>query len=128
MKIVGLNETDLPYWKLAIVTVVYVLFSSFTALFLDQLYKVVAFTGALGGSMIEAIIPAAMQSQLMRMISRYIKYVHEINDPSKSIKTLYGSFFIVFGIIVAILGTYESVVAFIVSFSQSLLWVQNQTR
>lgn len=60
MKIVGLNETDVPYWKLAIVTVVYVLFSSFTALFLDQLYKVVAFTGALGGSMIEAIIPAAM--------------------------------------------------------------------
>lgn len=55
------------------------------------------------------------------MMGRYIKYVHEINDPSKSIKTLYGSFFIVFGIIVAILGTYESVVAFIVSFSQSII-------
>ena len=47
-----------PYWKTAIVTVVYVLFSSFTALFFKSLYTVVAMTGSLGGSLIEAIIPA----------------------------------------------------------------------
>ena len=56
----GLTGTDVAYWKTALVTVFYVLFSSFTALFLDQLYKVVALTGALGGSMLEAIIPASM--------------------------------------------------------------------
>ena len=56
----GLTGTNVAYWKTVLVTVIYVLFSSFTALFLDQLYKVVALTGALGGSMIEAIIPASM--------------------------------------------------------------------
>ena len=53
------------------------------------------------------------------MIYRYIKYVRQIDDPTKSMKTIYGSFFIVFGVIIAVLGTYESIVSFIVSFSQS---------
>ena len=56
----GLDPETVESWKHALVTVIYVCFSSITALFLDQLYKVVALTGALGGSMIEAIIPAAM--------------------------------------------------------------------
>ena len=60
MKMAGLDPETVESWKHALVTVVYVFFSSITALFLDQLYKVVALTGALGGSMIEAIIPAAM--------------------------------------------------------------------
>ena len=115
----GLTGTNVVYWKTALVTVIYVLFSSFTTLFLDQLYKVVALTGALGGSMIEAIIPASMQFFVHAVIYRYIKYVREIDDPTKSMKTIYGSFFIVFGVIIAVLGTYESIVSFIVSFSQS---------
>jgi hypothetical protein len=60
MKMAGLDPETVESWKHALVTVIYVSFSSITALFLDQLYKVVALTGALGGSMIEAIIPAAM--------------------------------------------------------------------
>ena len=60
MKMAGLDPETVESWKHALVTVIYVFFSSITALFLDQLYKVVALTGALGGSMIEAIIPAAM--------------------------------------------------------------------
>ena len=60
MKMSGLDPETVESWKHALVTVVSVFFSSITALFLDQLYKVVALTGALGGSMIEAIIPATM--------------------------------------------------------------------
>ena len=48
------------YWKHATITAAYVFFSSFTALFLKSLYSVVAITGSLGGSLIEAIIPAVL--------------------------------------------------------------------
>ena len=92
--------TVVEYWKMAIVTVAYVLFSSLTALFLDSLYTVVAMTGALGGSLIEAIIPAAL----------YIKYVKEIHDVDAFWKTIYGWFFIILGSVIAVLGTYESIV------------------
>lgn len=83
---------------MAMVTVAYVLFSSFTALFLDSLYTVVAMTGALGGSLIEAIIPAAL----------YIKYIKEIRDVDAFWKTIGGWTVIILGAVIAVLGTYES--------------------
>lgn len=88
-----------PYWKLATVTVIYVLFSSFTALFLKSLYTVVAMTGSLGGSLIEAIIPAML----------YMKYIQLIDHPFSTWHNIYASFFIVLGLIIAILGTWESI-------------------
>lgn len=88
-----------PYWKLTTVTVIYVLFSSFTALFFKSLYTVVAMTGSLGGSLIEAIIPAML----------YIKYIQLIDHPFSTWNYIYASFFIVLGLIIAVLGTWESI-------------------
>lgn len=89
----------MEYWKIAVITVIYVLFSSFTALFFKSLYTVVAMTGSLGGSLIEAIIPALL----------YIKYIKDIDHPYSTWQYIYASFFIVLGFIIAILGTYESI-------------------
>ena len=91
---------------MALVTVAYVLFSSFTALFLDSLYTVVAMTGALGGSLIEAIIPAAL----------YIKYVKEIRDVDAPWKTIGGWLVIILGAVIAVLGTYESLTQYFCFF------------
>ena len=117
MKICGFNSEKgtflrsiyrwvVEYWKMAIVTVAYVLFSSFTALFLDSLYTVVAMTGALGGSLIEAIIPAAL----------YIKYVKEIRDVDAPWKTIGGWMVITLGAVIAVLGTYESLTQYFCFF------------
>lgn len=89
----------MEYWKLAVITVVYVLFSSFTALFFKSLYTVVAMTGSLGGSLIEAIIPAVL----------YIKYIRDIDHPFSTWHYIYASFFIILGSIIAVLGTVESI-------------------
>lgn len=91
---------------MAMVTVAYVLFSSFTALFLDSLYTVVAMTGALGGSLIEAIIPAGL----------YIKYVKEIQDVDAPWKTIAGWVVIALGAVIAVLGTYESLTQYFCFF------------
>ena len=100
---------------MAFVTVAYVLFSSFTALFLDSLYTVVAMTGALGGSLIEAIIPAAL----------YIKYVKEIRDVDAPWKTIGGYMVIALGAVIAVLGTYESLTqyfCFLNTFAPNVRW------
>ena len=81
------------------VTVVYVLFSSFTALFLKSLYTVVAMTGSLGGSLIEAIIPAVL----------YLKYIKMIDHPFSTWHNILSYLYIILGVLIAVLGTYESI-------------------
>ena len=81
------------------VTVVYVVFSSFTALFLKSLYTVVAMTGSLGGSLIEAIIPALL----------YKKYIDLIDHPFSTWHNMLSYLYIALGVLIAVLGTYESI-------------------
>lgn len=42
---------------------------------------------------------------------RYIQFVRETDDPVKGMKTAYGAFFIVLGVVIAVLGTWESIVS-----------------
>ena len=45
------------------------------------------------------------------MNRRYIQFVRETDDPVKGMKTAYGVFFIVLGVVIAVLGTWESIVS-----------------
>lgn len=42
---------------------------------------------------------------------RYIQFVRETDDPVNGMKTAYGVFFIVLGVVIAVLGTWESIVS-----------------
>lgn len=55
-------------------------------------------TGSLGGSLIEAIIPAVL----------YIKYIRDIDHPFSTWHYMFAAFFIILGSIIAVLGTIES--------------------
>ena len=87
-------------------------FSSFTALFLKSLYSVVAITGSLGGSLIEAIIPAMLWACTVQFTRRYLKYLKEIGDVDRVLKSVYAWTIIAIGAVIAILGTYESIASF----------------
>ena len=45
------------------------------------------------------------------MNRRYIQFVRETDDPVLGLKTAYGVFFIVLGVVIAVLGTWESIVS-----------------
>ncbi len=90
----------LAYWKLALVTVIMVLSCMTVAIFFNDLSTVIGITGAIGGSSLMCIIPSIM----------FIRWTKISDCKNKWANYLAAGFYLTLGLVMAIVGTYVTLV------------------
>ncbi|KAK8809408.1 hypothetical protein WA171_000990 [Blastocystis sp. BT1] len=88
------------YWKLALVTVIMVLSCMTVAIFFNDLSTVIGITGAIGGSSLMCIIPSIM----------FIRWTKISDCKNKWANYLAAGFYLTLGLVMAIVGTYVTLV------------------